>query len=177
MDFMDCMRCYGTGRAAMTIEPANEASILYDEGGPVAEGTRTALMPAGPLGTRHVGLYTPPYAIPSLSSSKKEAWELAKFLCAPEQVLEDARRSGFVEVARESVLRDPGFVERFPPELLQTTVQTRPYARGERPVTSYGMEVGNLIGDEIVRVLKGELGAREAMENAERTVGALGPPN
>jgi hypothetical protein len=38
-------------------------------------------------------------------------------------------------------------------------------------------EVGNLIGDEIVRVLKGELGAGEAMENAERTVSALGPPN
>jgi ABC-type glycerol-3-phosphate transport system substrate-binding protein len=177
MDFMDCMRCYGSGRAAMTIEPANEASILYDEGGRVAEGTRTALIPAGPLGTRHVGLYTPPYAIPSLSRSKQEAWELAKFLCAPEQVLEDAERSGFVEVARESVLRDPRFVERFLPELVQTTVETRPYARGERPVTSHGMEVGNLIGDEIVRVLKGELGAREAMENAERTVGALGPPN
>ena len=28
-----------------TVEPANEASILYDEGGSVAEGTRTALMP------------------------------------------------------------------------------------------------------------------------------------
>jgi ABC-type glycerol-3-phosphate transport system substrate-binding protein len=177
MDFMDCMRCYGSGRAAMTIEPANEASILYDEGGPVAEGTRTALIPAGPLGTRHVGLYTPPYAIPSLSRSKQEAWELAKFLCAPEQVLEDAQRSGFVEVARESVLRDPRFVERFRPELMRTTVETRPYAQGERPVTSHGMEVGNLIGDEIVRVLKGELGAREAMESAERTVGALGPPN
>jgi ABC-type glycerol-3-phosphate transport system substrate-binding protein len=177
MDFMDCMECYGTGRAAMTIEPANEASILYEEGGPVAEGTRTALMPAGPLGTRHVGLYTPPYAIPSLSRSKKEAWELAKYLCAPDQVLEDAQRSGFVEVARDSVLKDPRFVARFRPELLETTVATRPFARGERPVTSYGMEVGNLIGDEIVRVLKGELEAAAAMENAERAVGALGPPH
>ena len=177
MDFMDCMDCYAKGRAAMTIEPANEASILYEEGGLVAEGTRTALMPAGPLGTRHVGLYTPPYAIPSLSRSKEAAWELAKFLCAPQQVLEDARKSGFVEVARNSVLGDPRFVERFRPELLETTVETRAFARGERPVTSHGMEVGNLIGDEIVRVLKGELGAREAMENAERTVGALGPPN
>jgi ABC-type glycerol-3-phosphate transport system substrate-binding protein len=176
MDFMDCMECYGSGRAAMTVEPANEASILYEEGGPVAEGTRTALMPAGPLGTRHVGLYTPPYAIPSLSRSKQEAWELAKFLCAPEQVLADAQKSGFVEVARDSVLRDQRFVERFRPELLETTVATRQFARGERPVTSYGMEVGDLIGDEIVRVLKGELDAGEAMKNAERTVAALGPP-
>jgi ABC-type glycerol-3-phosphate transport system substrate-binding protein len=176
MDFIDCMECYGSGRAAMTVEPANEASILYDEGGPVAEGTRTAVIPAGPLGTRHAGLYCPPYAIPSLSRSKREAWELAKFLCAPEQVLEDAERSGFVEVARESVLADQRFARRFRTELLETTRATRAYARGERPVTSYGMEVGNLIGDEIVRVLKGELAAGEALRNAERTVAALGPP-
>ena len=175
MDFMDCMAAYGAGRAAMTIEPANEASILYDAGGPVADGTRTALMPAGPLG-RHVGLYTPPYAIPSLSRSKRAAWELAKFLCAPEQVLDDVQNSGFVEVARDSVLRDPRFEARFRSELVRTTVDTRVFARGERPVTSYGMEVGDLIGDEIVRVLKGEVGAREALEQAERRVAALGPP-
>src|SRR5579864_2772881 len=116
LDFMDCMRIYGEGRAAMTIEPANEASILYDEGGAVAEGTRTALIPAGPLGTHHVGLYTPPYAIPSLSKAKREAWELAKFLCSETQVLEDVQTSGFVEVGRESVLNDPRFQARFRPE-------------------------------------------------------------
>lgn len=177
MDFMDCMRIYGEGRAAMTIEPANEASILYDEHGAVADGTRTALMPVGPLGTRHVGLYTPPYAIPSRSEAKKEAWELAKFLCSSEQVLDDVRTSGFVEVARESVLNDPQFGSRFRPELLSTVRETRPFARGERPVTNFGMEVGNRIGDEIVRVLRGEIGAEEALLNAERTVAALGAPD
>ncbi len=176
MDFIDCMECYSSGRAAITIEPANEASILYDRGGAVAEATRTALMPAGPRGTRHVGLYAPPYAIPSRARSKSAAWELAKFLCSPHQMLDDVQTSGFVEVARESVLRDPGFAARFRPELLSTVVETRPFAKGERPVTNYGMEVGNRIGDEIVRVLKGELGAAEALANAERTVAALGPP-
>ena len=86
-------------------------------------------------------------------------------------------RSGFVEVARNSVLADPGFVARFRPELVETTVATREFARGERPVTRYGMEVGNLIGDEIVRALTGELTVQEALRNAEQTVGALGPPN
>jgi sorbitol/mannitol transport system substrate-binding protein len=176
MDFIDCMECYGAGRAAITIEPANEASILYDGGGAVADGTRTALMPAGPLGTRHVGLYTPPYAIPSRSGSKREAWELAKFLCDPARMLDDAQKSGFVEVARDSVLRDPSFAPRFRPELLDTVVQTRPSARGERPVTNYGMEVGNRIGDQIVRVLNGEISAAEGMADAERTVTALGSP-
>ena len=177
MDFMDCMACYAAGRAAMTIEPANEASILYDEGGAVAEGTKTALIPAGPLGTRHAGLYCPPYAIPSLSESKEAAFELAKFLCAPEQVLEDAQQSGFVEVSRNSVLNDPAFVGRFRPELVETTVATRAFARGERPVTGFGMEVGNVIGDEIVRVLTGELTAQEAMRVAEQRVAALGLPD
>jgi ABC-type glycerol-3-phosphate transport system substrate-binding protein len=176
MDFMDCVACYAKGRAAMTIEPANEASLIYEEGGEVADGTRTALMPAGPLGTRHVGLYCPPYAIPSLARSKPEAWELAKFLCAPEQVLADAQSAGFVEVSRNSVLNDPAFVSRFRPELVETTVATRAFARGERPVTNHGMEVGNVIGDEIVRVLKGELTASESMQEAERRVAALGPP-
>jgi multiple sugar transport system substrate-binding protein len=176
MDFMDCMECYGAGHAAITIEPANEASILYDRGGAVAEATRTALMPAGPLGTRHVGLYTPPYAIPSRSRSKQAAWQLAKFLCSPEQVLDDVQRSGFVEVARESLLGDPRFADRFAPELLDTVARTRPLARGERPVTRHGMEVGNLIGDQIVRVLRGEVGAADALTEAERTVAALGLP-
>jgi ABC-type glycerol-3-phosphate transport system substrate-binding protein len=161
----------------MTIEPANEASLIYEEGGQVADGTKTALMPAGPLGTRHVGLYCPPYAIPSLSESKVSAWELAKFLCAPEQVLEDAQSSGVVEVSRNSVLNDPQFRSRFRPELVETTVATRAFARGERPVTRFGMEVGNIIGDEIVRVLTGELTAQEAMQIAEQRVGALGTPD
>ena len=176
MDFMDCVACYAEGRAAMTIEPANEASLIYEAGGAVAEGTKTALVPAGPLGTRHVGLYCPPYAIPSLSQSKEAAWELAKFLCAPEQVLEDAQSSGFVEVSRNSVLNDPAFVARFRPELVATTVASRAFARGERPVTRFGMEVGNVIGDEIVRVLTGELTSHEAMQVAEQRVAALGNP-
>ena len=177
MTFIDCMACYAAGRAAMTIEPANEASILYDEGGPVADGTRTALVPVGPLGTRHVGLYCPPYSIPSRAPEKDAAWELAKYLCAPEQVLADAEQSGFVEVSRNSVLADPRFEARFRPELVETTRATRAFARGERPVTRFGTDVGTLIGDQIVRALTRELTVSEALQEAERTVAALGHPD
>jgi ABC-type glycerol-3-phosphate transport system substrate-binding protein len=175
MGFAECMACYGSGRAAMTIEPANEASILYDGGGQVAEATRTALIPAGPLGTRHAGLYCPPYAIPARAHDKKAAWLLAKFLCAPDQVLDDALRSGFVEVARDSLFDDPRFNERFRPDLVRTTVQTRPVARGERPVTRHGMEIGNAIGDEVARALRREISVSEALQNAQRRAAALGP--
>jgi hypothetical protein len=39
------------------------------------------------------------------------------------------------------------------------------------------MEVGNLIGDEIVRALTGELTVSEALREAERRVAALGTPD
>jgi hypothetical protein len=53
------------------------------------------------------------------------AWELAKFLCAPDQLIDDAQRSGFVEVSRRSVLSDPRFAARFRPDLVESTRATR----------------------------------------------------
>ena len=138
---------------------------------------KTALMPAGPLGTRHVGLYCPPYAIPSLSQSKAAAWELAKFLCAPEQVLEMRRAAASSRSRGTPCSTIPALAGAVSaPELVETTVASRAFARGERPVTRFGMEVGNVVGDEIVRVLTGELTARQAMQIAEERVGALGEP-
>ena len=175
MDFMDCVACYASGRAAMTIEPANEASIIYDEGGPVADGTKTALIPAGPLGTRHVGLYCPPYAIPSLVAVEGGGVGARE---VPLRARAGAR--GRAERAASSRSRgtpcshDPAFTSRFRPDLVETTVATRAFARGERPVTRFGMEVGNIIGDEIVRVLTGELTAQEAMQIAEQRVARSG---
>ena len=67
------------------------------------------------------------------------------------------QRSGFVEVSRNSVMATTRFAARFRPELRRDTRATRAFARGERPVTRFGMEVGNRIGDQIVRALTGEL--------------------
>lgn len=175
--FVECMECYSAGKAAMVIEPANEASIVYDRGGAIADGTLTTLVPAGPLGTRHAGLYCPPYAIPSLSKAKGATWELARFLCAPEQVLDDALQSGFVEVARRSVLNDSRFADRFRPDLVQTTRATRAVSRAERPTPRQGMLVGDIIGEEIARALAGELSSREALRRAQERVRVLGLPD
>ncbi len=176
MGFEECMATYRAGRAAMVIEPANEASIVYETGGPVADGTLTTLVPAGPLGTRHAGLYCPPYAIPAQSKAKQAAWELAKFLCAPEQLLEDAQRSGFVEVSRRSVLEDPRFAARFRPDLVESTRATRAFARGERPVTRHSFEFGDILGEEAARALTGEQTVQQALDRAEARVRALGAP-
>ena len=177
MDFIDCMECYGTGRAAMTIEPANEASILYDEGGDVAEGTRTALMPAGPLGIAprrsvHASVRDP--VTVGFEGRRVGARQVSLRPGA------DARRRSEERLRRGGPRLGPARSRTSRPasgpSFCRRRCETRPFARGERPVTNYGMEVGNLIGDEIVRVLTGELGAAEAMANAERTVAALGRP-
>ncbi|MCZ7542446.1 MAG: sugar ABC transporter substrate-binding protein [Anaerolineae bacterium] len=177
MGFVECMEAYASGRAAMVIEPANEASIVYNRGGAVAEGTLTTLVPAGPRGTRHAGLYCPPYAIPARSKVKEAAWALATFLCAPEQLLDDAVKSGFVEVARKSVLNDPQFAAHFPANLVETTRATRAIARPERPTPRQGMLVGDIIGEEATRALAGAQTAREALQRAQERIAALGSPD
>ena len=175
MGFVECMVAYRAGRAAMVIEPANEASIVYDAGGPIADGTMTTLIPAGPLGTRHAGLYCPPYAIPTRSKVKAAAWELAKYLCAPEQLVDDAVKSGFVEVARRSVFDDPRYVARFRPDLVETTWATRAVARGERrPIGVFSFRVGDILGEEHQRALKGEQTPQQAVRNAQARAVALG---
>ena len=176
MGFVECMACYSAGQAARVLEPANEAAVVYDRGDAIAAGTMTALVPAGPRGTRHAGLYCPPYAIPARSRVKDAAWALATYLCAPEQLLDDALRSGCVEVARESVLADPRFAARFRPDLVATTRATRAFARGERPMPRQGMLVGDIIGEECARALAGAQTPREALRRAQERVGALGPP-
>ena len=174
MGFEECMIDYRAGKAAMVIEPANEASTVYEEGGPVADGTLTTLVPAGPLGTRHAGLYCPPYAIPAHSAVKEAAWELVKFLCAPQQLLDDVEHSGFVEVARRSVLEDPRFEKRFRRDLVNTVRDTRPIARGERPVNRYSFQIGDILGEEYGRALAGEQIPYQAIRSAQERVSALG---
>ena len=164
---------YRAGRAAMVIEPANEASIVYDLGGPVADATQTALVLPGRRGRATRGCTarrTPSGAVASQSA----AWELAKFLCAPEQLIDDAQRSGFVEVSRRSVLSDPRFVARFRPDLVESTRATRAFARGERPVIAESFAFGDILGEECARALAGEQTAQAALDRAESRVRAMG---
>ncbi len=176
MGFVECMELYRAGRAGMVIEPANEASIVYETGGVVADGTLTTLVPMGQSGTRHAGLYCPPYAIPANSKVKQAAWELTKFLCAPEQLIDDAERSGFVEVSRRSVLYGERFEARFRPDLVETTRSTRAFARGERPVNRHSFAFGDILGEECAQALTGAQTPQQALDRAEERVRALGPP-
>jgi hypothetical protein len=88
-------------------------------------------------------------------------------------VLDDALESGFVEVARQSVLYSPAFDKRFRSELLATTRATRPLTRGERPVEKLGFTLGDLIASAQSRALKGELPVHQALKQAQQEALAL----
>ena len=174
--FAECMACYSAGKAAMVIEPANEAAVVYDRGGVVADGTFDLRVPAGPRGTRHAGLYCPPYAIPAASPVKEAAWELAKFLCDAKQVLDDALRSGFVEVARRRCWTTRASPAASAPTWCRPARATRAIARAERPTPRQGMLVGDIIGEELAAALAGGQSPRAALQRAQQRVAALGPP-
>jgi ABC-type glycerol-3-phosphate transport system substrate-binding protein len=168
------MALYREGKLAMVLDVANEAAALYDSGDAVADRTRTTIVPAGPHGTRHAGLYAPPYAIPVRSRVKAAAWEVAKFLTDPEQMLDDAIQSGGVEVARRSLLDDSRFIDRFRPDLIETVRATRPIARGERPITRNSFQLGDIIAEEQSKALAGEQSAPEAVRAAQVRAERLG---
>jgi hypothetical protein len=167
------MASYSAGKAAMVIEPANEASIIYDRGGAVADGTRAALVAAAHAPRRPV---LPTLRHPS-PLQRERGCQVTKFLCAPQQMLDDATQSGFVEIARRSALYDPRLAARFRRDLVEATGRPAPFSRAERPVTRHGMRVGDITGEECARALSGKQSSREAVRRAQARVAALGSPD
>src|SRR4029079_13074615 len=112
ISFVELMRGFRAGRLGMVMEVGNEyAHFLHDD--PVlAEKSGVSLIPAGPAG-RFPNLYSPPWAIPAKSKVRDKAWELAKFLSAPKQLLEDGLRSEAIETSSLSVLYSPEFDRHF----------------------------------------------------------------
>ena len=173
MGFEECMALYRAGRAAMVIEPANEASIVYDLGGPVADATQTALVPAGPKGTRHAAVLPAVRHPGAQSRVKAAAWELAKFLRpravdrrrAAQRVCRSLAPLGPVRSALRGTLR---------PDLVESTRATRAFARGERPVIAESFAFGDILGEECARALAGEQTAQAALDRAESRVRAMG---
>lgn len=90
--------------------------------------------------------------------------------------MDDALRSGFVEVARRSVLYDRRFERRFRPDLVASTRATRAIARGERPVNQHSFQVGDILGEEYTRALARQQTPAEAVRRAQERVAALGSP-
>src|SRR5204863_3831365 len=129
-------------------EVGNEFANLLRDDPELAEKSGVALIPAGPAG-RRPNLYAPPWAIPVKSKLRSEAWELAKFLAAPRQLLEDGLRSEAIETSSLSVLYSAEFDRHFRPDLLAAVRASRAIAFEERPFGTLGIDACVVVGDAV----------------------------
>lgn len=173
MEWIESLNYYKSGKSAMIIEVGTEFANLYKKGGKIIENSRCVMVPSGPSGKPHPGLYAPAYAIPKKSKVKDAAWELAKFLCSPKQQLEDALLSEAVETMSKSVLKDKSMDKHFRPDLLEVTRKNRNYARDERPYSKHGLKYLSILGNEYNEVLRNKKTAARAMKEASEKINML----
>jgi len=174
MEWIESLNYYKSGRSAMIVEVGTEFANLYKKGGKIIDNSRCVVIPTGPTGKPHPGLYAPAFAIPKKSKVKDAAWELVKFLCSPEQQLEDALSSDAVETASKKVLEDPSMDKHFKPDLLEVTRENRRFTRDERPYSKHGLKPLSILGDEYNMVLRNKKTAIRAMKDAAEKINALG---
>ena len=119
---------------------------------------------ARPTSTRRL------WAIPKASPVAAEAWELAKWLCSPRQLLEDGLRSNALETAPLSVLYSPEFDRHFRADILAVARASRAIAREERPFGDLGIEACTIVGDTTHELLLGRWTPRERGRAHRRTI-------
>jgi len=171
------MSFFRSGRAAMSIMQISEAAIGMRRGGIVADHTRVALVPSSPIGRRCAGFYGPVYAIPMHAPVpvKRAAWQLAKFLNEPEQLIHDAAQNAFIPTARKSLLKDKRFCQHFRPDLIETFKQSLSCAEPERPRSPFGATVAMVLSRAYHAALIGAKPPAQAIREAQAELTNLSP--
>ena len=175
ISFVELLRDYRRGRVGMILEVGMEYANLLRSDPALAEKSGVALIPAGPAG-RRPNLYAPPWAIPAKSKVRAEAWELAKFLASPRQLLEDGLRSEAIETSSLSVLYSPEFDRHFRADLLAAVRASRAVACEERPFGTLGIDACVVVGDAVNAAVEGRATADEALTRIEAGLSALAAP-
>lgn len=170
----DCYWVYEQGKAAFFIDSAIQCSLIMDAKGLVADKTGVALIPTGPNGTRHPGLYNPSYVISAKAKNKDYAWRFIKWATSSKQMLSDAIEGGNFEIARKSILLAPEFKKRFPyNELIKVVLESKNYAREERPMIIRWPEVGNIMGEVVQKVIAGKTDAKTGLDEAQKKISQI----
>jgi ABC-type glycerol-3-phosphate transport system substrate-binding protein len=172
ISFVELLRDFRKGRVGMILEVGNEYANLFRVDPALAERSGVALIPAGPTG-RRPNLYSPPWAIPAKSKVKDEAWELAKFLSAPRQLLEDGLKSEAIETSSLSVLYSPEFDRHFRADLLSAVRQSRAIAFEERPFGTLGIEACVVVGDAVNAAVEKRAGIDDTLQRIHAGLSAL----
>jgi ABC-type glycerol-3-phosphate transport system substrate-binding protein len=163
ISFVELMRDFRAGRVGMILEVGNEYANLLRHDPSVAEKAGVALIPAGPAG-RRANLYSPPWSIPTRSKVRDEAWELAKFLSSPRQLLEDGIRSEAIETSSLSALYSAEFDRHFRADLLGAVRASRAIAFEERPFGTLGMDACAVVGDAVNAAIEGRTNVDGALK-------------
>jgi len=174
MDYTDVMKCYEDGKVAMIIEVGMEYAYFYDKKHPIAKVSKCAVVPLGPNGKSHPGLFSPHYVIPRGSKSKEASWELAKYLCSTDVQLDGALHSSAVDTSRKSVLLDSLLDKKYEIDFLKVIRETHSIAIEERPFSKHGTEILDILGDEYNLCLKGKKSAENSLNDASNEITALG---
>lgn len=172
IDWYNGSERYFRGEAAMFIEAASEIGKWYDLKSPIAEVSRAALVPAGPGGDRHAGLYAPAWNIPAASRHPDAAWQFIRWAAGPEPAAIDLA-SGHIEQARFSALLDPRATQRYPTDLVDAVIVTRSFARNERHVEDAWLPVGDVFGQAIAAAIAGRQSAQAALDEAQQKIEAI----
>ena len=175
ISFVELMRDYRNGRVGMILEVGNEYAHLLRHDPDLAERSGIAMVPAGPAG-RRPNLYSPPWAIPAKSKVREEAWQLAKFLSSPRQLLEDGIRSEAIETSSLSVLYSPEFDRHFRADLLSAVRQSRAVAFEERPFGTLGIEACIVVGDAVNAAVERRAGVEDTLARIHAGLAALAAP-
>ena len=163
LSFVEMRGAFAEGRAGIIMDVGMEYAHVLGTNPALAERAGVALVPAGPAG-RAPNLYSPLWAIPKASPVAAEAWELAKWLCSPRQLLEDGLVSHALETAPLSVLYSPEFDRHFRADLLAVARASRAIAREERPIGDLGIEACSVVGETVHEMLLGRWTPRTAVE-------------
>jgi hypothetical protein len=108
---------------------------------------------------------------------KEEAWQLAKFLSSPRQLLEDGLKSEAIETSSLSVLFSPDFDRHFRADLLSAVRQSRAIAFEERPFGTLGIEACVVVGDAVNAAVEKRADVDESLRRIHAGLSALAQPS
>ena len=169
----DARRHFSEGKSLFLIDtPDALVSMQTAEPEDIASCSAIALIPEGPAGRPEPGLSAPSFCIPRTSPVNEQAWELLRYLIAPDEMLA-AVLDGDVETPRESTLSSGEYALSYGSEFQEAMLRTRTFARINRPLIPRGWDFGDIVGAAAEAVIAGDQSADEALRVAQAMIDGM----
>jgi multiple sugar transport system substrate-binding protein len=165
----DVWRLFDAGNAVFIVEPATAFARVRRD----MTGMGVTMVPTGPSGRPEPGLGSCSLCIPATSSAPDDAWDLLHHLVSDERMLVDSLASGNPEPSRASVVAAAEYAAEFSAELQGVVLQTRRYARINRPLIPHAFDLGDIVGAAVEAVIAGEQRADDALRLAQAMIDSM----